>query len=169
MEPWLFTALWTGVGFFVIFLVLVSTSEPLNDVRAERDLALLDEFRAKDSSTKVVIIGNSKLRYATFPENGLDEVASSMGLGAAFVRLLSNNAAFEHFDYALDKLLDLQPDIIVIQAPSTVWIPTRPSMSLFATTIDDVTDMSEVVGRQFFAAVYAIAVNRAVMESFPVT
>ena len=73
LEPWLFALLWTGVGFFALFLMLATMgSEPLQDKRKEHDLALLEAFQQKDAATKVVIIGNSKLRYATLPEAELE-------------------------------------------------------------------------------------------------
>ncbi len=124
LEPWLFALLWTGVGFFALFLMLATMgSEPLQDKRKEHDLALLEAFQQKDAATKVVIIGNSKLRYATLPEAELEAAAARAGLDAAFVRLLSNNAVFSHFDYALEPLLEQQPDIIVIQAPLLLQEP----------------------------------------------
>lgn len=131
LEPWLFALLWTAAGFFFLFLVLVSAgSEPLRDVRREYDLAVLQKLRESPAAVKVVLMGNSMLRYATLPDARLGELAANRGLNAAFARLLSNNALFNQFDYAFDELLDLRPDLIVVQAPVLIQEPANSTERL---------------------------------------
>ena len=90
LAPWLFATLWAFAGFFLTFLMLASVgTEPLEDKRKEYDLALFQEFQQKGASTKVVIMGNSMMRYATFTEPELQEAAANAGMDAAFFRLVS--------------------------------------------------------------------------------
>jgi len=123
--PWVFAGLWVLVGALLGIVILTSaTDEPLRDARQEHDRVLIEEFQRKEASTKVVIIGNSKMRYATYEEGLLEKSAHKLGLDIAFLRLLSNNAVFSHFDHALDDVLAQRPDIVVVQAPLLIQEPT---------------------------------------------
>jgi hypothetical protein len=124
LVPWLFAALFSVVGFFLILALLGDEDGgPLKDRRMAYDLELIEAFRRSEAPYKVAILGNSRLRYATFDERELAAVVARQGLEVAFVRLFKNNAVFRDFDYALQPLLDAGPDIVVVQAPLLVQEP----------------------------------------------
>ena len=65
---------------------------------------------------RVVTLGNSRLRYATFRDAAMAKLARRKGAGdMAFLRLVNHWAVFEDFQAVADELLAADPDIIVLQ------------------------------------------------------
>ena len=70
----------------------------------------------RDTGLRVVTLGNSRLRYATFRNTGMADLSRRMGTGdMAFLRLTNHWAVFEDFQILADELLAADPDVIVLQ------------------------------------------------------
>jgi hypothetical protein len=65
---------------------------------------------------RVVMLGNSRLKYATLAEEQLASLAADLGYGRMrFFRLVNNWAVFEDFAALGDAILAARPHVVVIQ------------------------------------------------------
>ncbi len=68
------------------------------------------------SATRIVLIGNSRLKYATGSQSDLARLLSTRhGIDVTVVRVVNNLAVFEDFEPLTQEILALRPKIIVLQ------------------------------------------------------
>jgi hypothetical protein len=71
---------------------------------------------SRPDELRVVLIGNSRVKYGTLDEAGLGELAADQGHGRMrFLRLVNNWAVFEDFAPLEDTVLAARPHVVVIQ------------------------------------------------------
>ena len=82
------------------------------------NLGRVGEFskRAADADLRIVMLGNSRLKYATPPDGEFSRLLSdASGRHVEVLRLVNNWAVFHDFAELLDPIAALKPDIIVLQ------------------------------------------------------
>ncbi|MEE9140901.1 MAG: hypothetical protein V3U18_09035, partial [Alphaproteobacteria bacterium] len=87
----------------------------------EFNMARIDQFAEASTGRpadglSVVMLGNSRLKYATLSEAEMVALAESRGLGEMrFLEFVNNWAIFEDFEGLAAPLLEAEPDLIVFQ------------------------------------------------------
>ena len=106
---------WLYTGFAVLAIVLLGLpavdagrmpdSDAFSTYNAARLQAVVDE----DPSRLVVMLGDSKLKYATDTRRLAADDATTL------LRIVQNRAAFSDFAKLADAILDADPDLLVVQ------------------------------------------------------
>jgi len=103
----------------IIFLVhrLNITRSPTSTAFQQFNLARIAEFSELPSEYKVVILGNSRLKYATELESTLAAMSKELAVNVAYLKIIQEEAQFSDFEPFLESILELEPNLILLQAP----------------------------------------------------
>ena len=65
---------------------------------------------------RVVALGNSRLKHATFDDHGFGDFAATLGEERIeYLRIVNNWAVFKDFELITEQILALEPDVVVLQ------------------------------------------------------
>lgn len=65
---------------------------------------------------RVVALGNSRLKHATFDDHRFGDFAAALGEERiAYLRIVNNWAVFKDFELLSERILSLEPDVVVLQ------------------------------------------------------
>ena len=116
---WLWAAVFVLVGV-ALYDALLDRMVPPNaaayrEYNLDRIRSFAEDF-PKGDATRIVAIGNSRLKYATLDDEQMAGLAESIGAGRfGLLRLVNNSAIFRDFEPLTDALLAIEPDAIVVQ------------------------------------------------------
>ncbi|WP_066966270.1 hypothetical protein [Microbulbifer sp. Q7] len=116
-------SVWCLCVFFMIlpvwtFYLKVWVVNPSDREFAEYNLQRISSVIDQPSLEKlfVVMIGDSRLRYSTVSEEELSShLANELGRPVSILRIVKDVAVFGNFTVLSEKILQLQPDLVVIQ------------------------------------------------------
>lgn len=117
IECWFWAGFFSLAGILLVMYRLSKAELPSIDAFHEFNLARIADFAASSAAHKVVMLGNSGLKYATASETDLAAISAGNGLEIAYLRIVHNAAEFADFERFLDPILALRPNIILLQAP----------------------------------------------------
>jgi len=99
-------AFWTGYRLY---------DEPFVWYNLNRVAATADRAARAPEAVTVVALGDSALRHATQDEEAMAKLAERHGVkGLHFLRIVHDNAQFADFEPMLDGILDMKPDVVLI-------------------------------------------------------
>lgn len=126
--------LWPVIGGVVIFVLFLT--RPLLPPNFEAALfefsqQRLEAFPQKDSIPRVIALGTSRARCATYIDKEMENFFSSYHPAAMhFLRITRSGGFFAEFEPLLPKLLDTFPDVILIE-PSILLYQWENSQELY--------------------------------------
>ena len=113
------TWIWSLAFAPVLFYVLTSVFEPPNsEAFHQYNSWRVTELRARavDDAEVVILLGDSRLRYATHADDVLSaRITEAAGRPVETLRIVNNWAVYDDFASLIDALLDTQPSLIVVQ------------------------------------------------------
>jgi hypothetical protein len=115
---WLWATALSALAVAGFFHAAHHVDIPQSHAFIEFNRARIEDFAGtrEEDALRVVMLGNSRLKYGTLDEAQLEELADHGGYGGMrFLRLVNNWAIFADFAALADDLLAAQPDVIVIQ------------------------------------------------------
>jgi len=114
---------WFYACIFVLWVVLYMVHR-LNVIRhptsmpfQQFNLARIEQFSELPSQYKVVMLGNSRLKYATELESELATMSAELEISVAYLKIIQEEAQFSDFEQFLGPILELKPNLILLQAP----------------------------------------------------
>jgi hypothetical protein len=118
LVAWLWAAAFAALMVTAFFHAAGQVEIPQSQAFLEFNQRRVNEFaeRRKTEELRVVMLGNSRLKYGTLDEDQLAGLAAESGYGQTrFLRLVNNWAVFEDFASLRDALLAARPHVLVIQ------------------------------------------------------
>lgn len=115
-ECWFWATAFLSVMVILAVLRFDAANKPVDEFNVFND-ARLDEFAAHPAPYKVIMLGDSRLKYATLPDDDLATLAAKSNASVAFLRIVQNQAQFSDFEPFLGKILRAKPDIVILQRP----------------------------------------------------
>jgi hypothetical protein len=115
-------ALW--VIIFMVYRYNVIRG-PTSTTFQQFNLARIEQFSELPSRYKVVMLGNSRLKFATAFESKLATMSTELGISVAYLKIVQNEAQFSDFETFLEPILELKPNLILLQAPLFVMDRSR--------------------------------------------
>ncbi|HSA81163.1 MAG TPA: hypothetical protein VLE23_10085 [Geminicoccaceae bacterium] len=115
---WLWAVAFAAVAVAVFLYVAGKVEIPESQAFLEFNQRRADEFAAAPQSDelRVVMLGNSRLKYATLDDAQLANLAADLGYGRMrFLRLVNNWAVFGDFAPLVDAIVAARPHVIVMQ------------------------------------------------------
>jgi len=111
---WLLTASLVSLSVGCFLWAVARFDVPASAAFAAFNEARLADLSAtkRDSTARVVMLGNSRLKYATLTD---DDLMRRAGAGTAIVRIVNNWAIFTDFEPLLESILQTAPTLIVLQ------------------------------------------------------
>lgn len=116
--------------FYAVILVALAVSYLLNQLNEQIaptskafqqfNLQRIAEFATRPSEFEVVMLGNSRLKYATETESRLADMSRARGINIEYLRIIQEEAQFADFEQFLAPILELEPDLVLLQAPLLV-------------------------------------------------
>ena len=98
----------------------VPPSEAFQAYNSERLRAFAEsrvtEAAASPRPLRVISLGNSRLKHATFDDQVFTEFAATRGKeGVEYLRIVNNWAVFKNFEPIADQILAAEPDVVLLQ------------------------------------------------------
>ena len=124
-------AFWTGYRLY---------DEPFVWYNLNRVAATADRAARELNAVTVVALGDTALRHATLDEEAMARLAEKHGVkGLQFLRIVHDHAQFADFEPMLDAILDLKPEIVLIDL-DLLFAERRPFVDLrhYGTTLTGV-------------------------------
>jgi hypothetical protein len=118
LSVWTLALLLAVVLGFGAFECLFRWGPPGLTAFEQYNLGRVREFskRSADADLRIVMLGNSRLKYSTPPDDEFSKLLSkASGRHVEVLRLVNNWAVFHDFAELLDPIAALKPDIIVLQ------------------------------------------------------
>ncbi len=114
LECWFWAGVFFSALIVIAFLKLDPSVTPTDEfvVFNGARLDVLDEHPAR---YKVVLLGDSRLKYATLSDDDLGRLAADLNADIAFLRIVQNQAQFDDFVSFLDRILAIEPDLVLLQ------------------------------------------------------
>jgi hypothetical protein len=115
---WLWATALSALAVVGFFHAAHHVGVPQSQAFLEFNRARVEDFAGtrEEDELRVVMLGNSRLKYGTVDEAQLEELADRLGYGdMRFLRLVNNWATFADFAALADDLLAARPDVVVIQ------------------------------------------------------
>ncbi len=114
IESWFWAIVFLAAFILFAFLKFDPSITPTDEF-IEFNSARLDEFASKPMQYKVVLLGDSRLKYATLRDEELERLAENRNADIAFLRIVHNQAQFADFEPILDLIFAARPTLIVLQ------------------------------------------------------
>lgn len=116
LSSWLLTAVFAAAGLVTLVLIGRSPLTPPSEAFRLYNEPRVEAFtsRGNDGPYRVLLLGNSRLKYATWDQSDL----ASLTKGAPdtrILRLVNDWAVFSDFEPLMDTILEHAPDLVVIQ------------------------------------------------------
>jgi hypothetical protein len=116
VATWVLTAVLVVTGLLAMVLIGKDPVTPPSQAFLQFNAARADRFGGNTQANpyRVLLLGNSRLKYATWEKAQIDALAK----GASrldVLRLVNNWATFADFEPFLDTLIAAEPDLVVIQ------------------------------------------------------
>jgi hypothetical protein len=118
LAAWLWAAAFAALVVTAFFYAAGQVAIPRSQAFAAFNRERADAFASasRPDELRVVLIGNSRVKYGTLDEAGLSGLAADLGYGSMrFLRLVNNWAVFEDFAALEDAILAARPHVVVIQ------------------------------------------------------
>jgi hypothetical protein len=118
LDVWLYSLIFS-LGLIYIFITWVLTIAPPSADFTEYNSKRLSKLNDLDVKNviKVVMLGDSRLRYATFADKEMEELLTvDLGAPVKVIRIVNNWAVFHDFSGLTASIFAASPDLIVIQA-----------------------------------------------------
>ena len=117
LDAWLYAGAILGAVILALLLKLASDDLPNPNSFAEYNSKRLTEAAEDRRGEFIILLGNSKLKYAT----DVDEIEEhysidNPGQPPSLVRIVSNNAVFADLGDIPETVLNVNPDLIIVQA-----------------------------------------------------
>ena len=116
MESWFWAIVFVSSFIVAAFPKLNSVVTPADEF-VVFNIAWLEQFAKHPARYKVILLGDSRLKYAILPDEGLANLSAQSKADIAFLRIVQNQAQFSDFEPFLDDMLRTQPDLVVLQGP----------------------------------------------------
>ena len=117
LDVWLYSLAF-GLGFTYIFFTWVLSVAPPSADFTEFNSKRLKKLNDENISNelKIVMLGDSRLRYATFADKEMEEsLTLRLGVPVKVTRIVNNWAVFHDFSRLTISIFSASPDLIVIQ------------------------------------------------------
>ena len=114
MESWFWAIVFVS-SFIVAAFPTINTIVTPADEFVVFNNTRLEQFAGHPARHKVVLLGDSRLKYASLPGEDLASLAARSEADAAFLRIVQNQAEFSDFEPFLENILRAQPDLVVLQ------------------------------------------------------
>ncbi len=114
---------WFYAGIFVLWVVIFMvhrlnvTRSPTSTAFLQFNLARIAQFSELPSEYRVVMLGNSRLKHATEFESTLAVMSTELSINVAYLKIIQEEAQFSDFEPFLEPILELEPNLILLQAP----------------------------------------------------
>lgn len=118
LDIWLYSLVFS-LGFTYIFLTWVlGVAPPSSDFTEYNSTRLNKLIEGSTTDTvKIIMLGDSRLRYATYADQEMEEALTvKIGAPVKVTRIVNNRAVFHDFSQLTTLLLSTSPDLIIIQA-----------------------------------------------------
>ena len=115
---WLWAAAVAVLAVTAFFYAAARVEIPESQAFLEFNQRRVSEFAAsrQEDELRVVMLGNSRLKYATLNDERLGGLAAARGHGRIqFLRLVNNWAVFEDFAPLADAILAARPQVVMMQ------------------------------------------------------
>ena len=132
LRPWFWAVSIVALLGVALSLVSLWAAPPRSQAFVEFNRSRIALFAngAAPAADGVLMLGNSRLKYATFAAEEMERLAADSG--AAPVRVLSlfnNGAVFDDFQPLVDGLFETQPHVIVFQVDLLGLEPFEPDFA----------------------------------------
>lgn len=116
LAGWALTAVFAAAGLVTLVLVGSQPITPPPEAFLEFNGPRVDAFstKSRDDGYRVLLLGNSRLKYATWPQSELDALTADAS-DIDVLRLVNDWATFSDFEPLLDEIFEHAPDLVVIQ------------------------------------------------------
>lgn len=115
-ECWFWAAAFLS-GFVILAVLKIhGANSPVDEFKVFNN-ARLERFAAHPARHKVIMLGDSRLKYATLPDENMAALATGSDASVAFLRIVQNQAQFSDFEPFLDGILNAKPDLLILQKP----------------------------------------------------
>ena len=125
LECWFWAFVFVCVELIYVIVKIGGASSPDVHEFDVFNVRRVEQFAQNNAKRKVILFGTSRLKYSTGPEEGLVSAAAAKGVDAAFLTVVQNSAEFNDFHSLLEPIINLRPDIVVLQA--SLFVKDRTS------------------------------------------
>lgn len=118
LSVWTLALIFAVMLGFAGFECLFRWGPPGQTAFEQYNLGRVEDFskRSANADIRVVLLGNSRLKYATLPDDEFSRLLSdTSGRHVEVLRMVNNWAVFHDFAELLDPIAQLKPDIVVLQ------------------------------------------------------
>ena len=118
LVAWLWAVAFAALAVTLFLYAAGKVEIPESQAFLELNQRRADDFAAppQGDELRVVMLGNSRLKYATLNDGQLADLAADLGYGRMrFLRLVNNWAVFEDFAPLADAIVAARPHVIVMQ------------------------------------------------------
>lgn len=130
---WGYAALISLFVLYIFYYKLLTVAPPSNAF-FEFNAVRIEMINKQDPGLiNVIMLGDSKLKYAVFDDNEVSEKLSfKLGKPVAATRIVNNWAVFHDFSLLIEPILKSRPDLIVIQETLLSKSRTGPAHKLLS-------------------------------------
>lgn len=116
VECWFWATVFLSSFIILVFLKVDFFVTP-DDEFVVFNNARLEQFAKQPARYKVIALGDSRLKYASLPDEELASLAARSKADMAFLRIVHNQGQFSDFEPFLDNILRARPDLLILQKP----------------------------------------------------
>lgn len=115
LQLWLYITA-TSISLISLFYIFfLPTPPPPSEAFYQYNAPRLSALK-QEKKKKIIMLGDSRLRYATYSDNDMEILLSSKtNKDMSVVRLVNNWAVFNEFNQLIPLMLNTHPDLFVIQ------------------------------------------------------
>lgn len=116
LECWFWALVTLALAVLLLAARIDATVTPATNAFIVFNENRLERFAGESADYRIVMLGDSRLKYATLSEEEMAGLGTASGRKVGFLRLVQNRAQFSDFEPFLPRLLEIAPDLVVLQS-----------------------------------------------------